>query len=79
MEMGLDTHTERERERGGMMTTTKTLSELKKGEEVEEKKTKKTGGKCVKCRNRQLAISQFGTFGISFSFRSGFLCAKAAK
>lgn len=61
------------------MTTTKTLSELKKGEEVEVKKTKKTGGKCVKCRNRQLAISQFGTFGISFSFRFAFLCAKAAK
>lgn len=44
---------------GAMVSETKT-SGLKK----RSGKKRKTEGKCVKCRKRQLAISQFGTFGI---------------
>lgn len=44
---------------GAMVSETK-MSSLKK----RCGKKRKTEGKCVKCRKRQLAISQFGTFGI---------------
>lgn len=45
---------------GAMVSETKTSSLKKK----RSGKKRKTEGKCVKCRKRQLAISQFGTFGI---------------